>query len=233
MMTVSDMLAYSQANSLKLLSEYPADFWKDYIANSTRYDKLFTRLYKSFAYFLQDYGDTIEGVTNTFIEDVYNHLMLNDKKYSELYRVQVVDDDKYHIIDNYDIVETMDRKTGNDGTINIGTRSDNNKTDYTQGQQSNTTTTGIEGFNSTDFSNSERSQDSLGQRQDNTTQTFTSGEQTNTNKENGTEEYTLTRKGNIGVQTGADILKRHYDFWRPYEFYSFIFGEIAKELLIV
>ena len=55
----------------------------------------------------------------------------------------------------------------------------------------------------------------------------------NTNKENGTEEYTLTRKGNIGVQTGADILKRHYDFWRPYEFYSFIFGEIAKELLIV
>lgn len=233
MRTVEEMFSIATDNNKPLLSEYPAPFWADYVANFKHYDLLFRRLYRSFSYFMQDEGETLANITDNFTQDVYNHLLLYDKKYAELYRVQVVDDDKYHILDNYDIVEIMDRKTGNDGTINIGTRSDNNKTDYTQGSQSNTTTTGIEGFNSTDFSNSEKSQDSLGQRQDNTTQTFTSGEQTNTNKENGTEEYTLTRKGNIGVQTGADILKQHYNFWRSYEFYSFIFGEIAKELLIV
>ena len=42
------MYKYANANSLLLLSDFNATFWQDYIANHTRYDKLFRRLYYNF-----------------------------------------------------------------------------------------------------------------------------------------------------------------------------------------
>ena len=256
--TVTDMYKVSNRDGLKLLSEYPAEFWKNYIQNSARYDKLFNRLYRSFRYFMQEDDESNEVVTNNFIEDVYNHLLINDKKYSELYRVQVIDDERYSILGNYDITETLDKNTTGDSTLKTGSRTDKTtdnmskseqvnktQTDYTQGSQSNTTTKGIEGFNSTDFSNSDKFQDSIGQRSDKNTENetigtrtdtntrdFVSGEQTDVNSSKGTEAYTLTRKGNIGTETGADIIRKHTDYWSYFEFYSYIFREIAKELLL-
>lgn len=231
--TVNDMYGVSVDNDTPLLSKYPATFWADYVANYKHYDLLFRRLYRSFKYFLQYDEDTLSDITKNFTDDVYNHLLINDKKYSELYRVNMVDDEKYHILDNYDITETMAKKTTGDTTLNTGARTDTNTSDYTQGSQSNTTTSGVEGFNSTSFQNSDEEKQSIGQRNDTSTNTINLGAQTNTSNENGTEDYTLTRKGNIGVQTATDILQRHYEFWKPYEFYTMIFGDIAKELLIV
>ena len=85
--TVKDMYKYTSDNTLKLLSDYNADFWANYKTNYARYDKLFCRLYRSWFYFLQEHDETIAQITTNFTADVYAHLLLNEKKYSELYRI--------------------------------------------------------------------------------------------------------------------------------------------------
>ena len=81
---VAQMYEYAKSNNLELLSMFNADFWNDYITNSDRYDLLFKRKYKHFRYFDQDaYSEdnTVEKVTREFIEEVYNHLGENKKRY--------------------------------------------------------------------------------------------------------------------------------------------------------
>ncbi len=59
------------------------------------------------------------------------------------------------------------------------------------------------------------------------------GAQSDATSNTGTESYTLTRVGNIGVQTPTDILDKHKNVWSKYEFYEFIFREIADALLMI
>lgn len=48
------------------------------------------------------------------------------------------------------------------------------------------------------------------------------------------DEWTLTRRGNIGVQTAADILRLHTEYWTEiYKFFNLIYDDIAKQLLMV
>lgn len=48
-----------------------------------------------------------------------------------------------------------------------------------------------------------------------------------------TDEWTLTRRGNIGTQTAADILRLHTAYWtEQYKFMELIFNDIAKQLLM-
>ena len=226
--TVDDMYNVSSKNNTKLLSEYGSDFWQNYIQNYVRYDKLFRRYYRQFRYFMQEDDETIDEITTNFTEDVYNHLLINDKKYSELYRVNVVDDDEYHILGNYDIKETMERNNENTASDTLGSRND--ITNYSQGQQDNVSKTAIEGFNSDSFSDSDLVNDTIGSRADSTD--MTKGVQNNTHTGNDKETYTMSRVGNIGIMTGTDMLRKHSDYWTYYEFYTYIFREIAKELLL-
>lgn len=62
--------------------------------------------------------------------------------------------------------------------------------------------------------------------------TLKTGEQVNTNETSGNENYTLTRKGNIGVQTQSDMLMKHLELWDGYEFYTRIFRDIADAFLL-
>jgi hypothetical protein len=68
-------------------------------------------------------------------------------------------------------------------------------------------------------------------------QTIKEGERKDTTGEH-TDEYnadqwTLTRKGNIGVQTAGDILRIHTDYWTErYKFLQLIFDDISKQLLL-
>ena len=97
MKTVNDMYKESTSKGIALLSEYGSAFWQDYVTNHAKYDALFRRMFFSFRYFMQSEDDDIATITNNFIEDVNNHLMINDKKYSELYRIHVVTDDEYSV----------------------------------------------------------------------------------------------------------------------------------------
>lgn len=294
MKTVNDMYKNSVTRDIKLLSAFDADFWRDYITNYKRYDNLFRRKYFSFRYFLQ-FDDTISDITDNFINDVYNHLLLNEKKYSELYRIHIIDDTDYSLTNNYNIREEMDRETSStninvygsrddSSTDIIGSRSDSStesigsRTDITTedigsrsdntnniiGSQNNSVTSKVAPYDSATFANNTQDDTVLGSRTDsnsfqqgeqtnetnmllgaqnntassilgeqNNSGSFSKGEQTDNLDNDSTENYVLTRVGNIGVQTATDMIDKHKKFWTIWEFYDFIFGEISKELLLV
>ena len=249
--TVKDMYESAVLKDTALLSTYGGDFWNEYIQNHKEYDRLFMRMFKSFIYFLQDGSESIDVVLTNFIEDVKLHLMVNSKKYSELYRTYVVNDDDYMLLDNYNVKETMSKQNSNEGSDVLGARNDvtndtigaiTTNTTSTIGEQTNSEIKKVSPYDSNSFNNESGTDSSFGTRSDsgNTTTnehtdnlTFTKGQQTDSHRNNSTESYELTRKGNIGVQTGADMLKKHDSFWTPYEFYTMIFKDICKELLLV
>ncbi len=229
MKTVNDMFNYAVKNNLKLLSDFNADFWKEYVDNHSVYDSLFRRMYYSFKYFLQCEEEDIETVTNNFINEIHHHLMLNKKRYEELHRVYVLADEKNSLTDNYNVTETMDRETTQEDTNIYGNREDTQE--YSKGAQSNDTTEQVTTFDNDSFNNDRKYTNSDGARQDNSTNV--KGEQTDTLTNNGTEKYTFTRVGNIGVQTVSEMLTKHDKFWSGYMFYEKIFEDICAELLIV
>ena len=249
--TVKEMYESAVLKDTALLSTYSGDFWKDYVANHKEYDRLFMRMFKSFKYFLQDGNESIDDVLTNFIEDVKLHLMVNSKKYSELYRTYIVSDNDYMLLDNYNVKETMNKQNTYEGSDVLGERNDitndtigaiTTNTTSTIGAQSNSEIKKVSPYDSNEFNNESGTDSSFGTRSDtgNTTTnehtdnlTFTKGQQTDSHSNNSTESYELTRKGNIGVQTGADMLKKHNSFWTPYEFYTMIFKDICKELLLV
>lgn len=245
------MFSYSLRSGKMLLSDYEADFWTEYKNNHVRYDRLFYRMFASFRYFLQDESQSIEVITDNFIDDVYVHLMCNSKKYSELYRVNVVNPESYSITDNYSVVENMSRnKNSNDTNVfgartdstdeNIGSRTDS--TADTIGSQSSEEVTTKAGFNSSGFENDTKNNMSQTGRADSSTTTmgkqdnmttYNKGEQSDTHNNTESENYELTKKGNIGVQTSSEVMMKHKDFWSVWEFYEMIFKDISKELLMV
>lgn len=243
MKTVKDMYKYSSENTQKLLSDFNADFWADYKTNYARYDKLFCRLYRSWFYFLQEHEETIAQITTNFTADVYAHLLLNEKKYSELYRINVIDDEKYSLLDNYDMTESMDRDTTSNNTNTYGQRSDSDtygsRSDSdSYGAQSNSTTNTVAPYNNSNFQNDNKSEESIGNRSDSHTKgsqsdSHVKGQELDTLNNTGTEDYTLHRYGNIGVATATDMMAKARDFWTVWEFYEMIFRDIARELLMI
>ena len=249
--TVKEMYESAVLKDTALLSTYGGDFWNEYIQNHKEYDRLFMRMFKSFIYFLQDGSESIDVVLTNFIEDVKLHLMVNSKKYSELYRTYVVSDNDYMLLDNYNVKETMSKQNSNEGSDVLGARNDvtndtigaiTTNTTSTIGEQTNSEIKKVSPYDSNSFNNESGTDSNFGTRSDsgNTTTnehtdnlTFTKGQQTDSHSNNSTESYELTRKGNIGVQTGADMLKKHDSFWTPYQFYTMIFKDISKELLLV
>ena len=249
--TVKEMYESAVLKDTALLSTYNGDFWNEYIQNHKEYDRLFMRMFKNFIYFLQDGSESIDVVLTNFIEDVKLHLMVNSKKYSELYRTYVVSDNDYMLLDNYNVKETMSKQNSNEGSDVLGARTDvtndtigaiTTNTTSTIGEQTNSEIKKVSPYDSNSFNNESGTDSNFGTRSDsgNTTTnehtdnlTFTKGQQTDSHSNTSTESYELTRKGNIGVQTGADMLKKHDNFWTSYEFYTMIFKDICKELLLV
>ena len=243
--TVKQMYDFAQQNETPLLSDYTAEFWNEYLTNYSRYDRIFNRLYKGFYYFNQDANLTADVVQPEFTEDVYGLLLMNHKKYSELYRVHVVDDDTYSIIDNYDVLETKEGEhakviTDSHGRILTDVYGQRvSSGENITGAQSNNSTEKVAPYNSENFSNENRNDISLGQRTDTSSNTVntatdthtTSGE--DTHEHEGSDSYELRRKGNIGVQTQSEVMKKHVDFWKGFNFYKIIFDDICRELLLI
>lgn len=251
MKTTHEIYKYNKDNNLKMLSDYPSDFWSEYRTNHDKYDKVFDRMFMSFKYCFQNEEEDTVDIANNFREDVYNHLLMNDKKYSELYRVQVIPDTNYSLTDNYDVTETMDKDISDNNDNVYGSRTDTveetegartDEVETVTGSQTDDTTHKVAPYDSSDFSNNTKDEEVKGQRTDteelskgqqvNETES-TKGSQTDSLERTYTEDYTLHRKGNIGVMTVSDMLKKHKDFWDMWSFYEYIFKEICKELLLI
>lgn len=256
MYKTGDLYKYNKASNTKMLSGFVSsagdlDFWADYRTNYKRYDAVFNRMFNSFWYFMQLPDDTLAEVSDEFTDAVYDHLLINDKKYSELYRIQVIPDDDYSLTNNYDVTESM-TKSGTETNDNVyGQRLDSgsffegNQTNTTTnniGEQTNTTTNKVSPYDSSEFNNNDQSTVVNGIREDTIDllmgsrldiSTTTKGRQIDNLDKNYNEDYTLTRKGNIGVQTATDMIDKHKKFWSMWEFYEYIFKEISKDLLLI
>ena len=230
------------------------DFWKEtYEANTAVYDREFARRFTTFEYFDFMDADTIAEARENFHADILSILTFNQKRYAEMYRVFLVEDADDPITYNYDMVETTGAQhteteygatseTKGEETFTKGTET------FTKGSQSNTvgaitTTHSVAPYNvqtltaessdgTTQQSNTEgQREDTEGQRID------TNGARTDTalahTDQTDTDEWTLTRRGNIGTQTAADILRLHTSYWtEQYKFMELIFNDIAKQLLM-
>lgn len=221
MKTINDLYKFANENEIKLLSEYNAEWWADYVAHSDDYDLVFRRLYYSFIYFMQSKDETTAEVVDNFVTDVQNILRVHSKEFEQLWRVHTLNKEAYGLTDNYDMTEELTKYTGE----TLGSRTDS--TSLTTGAQITGTTSKVAPYDSNNFSNHNDVEVNAGARSDSTSATY--GTQTNT----GSENYTLTRKGNIGVMTSSDVIKKHIELWESFNFYHYVFGVIARELLTV
>lgn len=202
------------------------DFWEEtYEANTAVYDREFARRFTTFEYFDFMEADTIAEARENFHADVLSILTFNQKRYAEMYRVFLVEDEDDPITYNYDMIET----TGAQHTESVKGEQVN-----TTGAQENTTGTQTDTHNVAPYNTSTltaESSDVAGSRTDNLGEREdTDGERTDTFD---SDEWILTRRGNIGTQTAADILRLHTAYWtEQYKFMQLIFDDIAKQLLM-
>lgn len=251
MRKVDEIYNYNRENNLKMLSDFPALFWEEYRDNYSRYDRVFRRMFLSFRYCFSNEKEDIVSTANNFREDVYNHLLMNNKKYDELYRVHVIPDTDYSLTDNYNVTETMDKDITDVNENQYGSRTDNvtetegARTDSNTlniGEQETDTIHKVSPYDSSDFHNNTQDTETKGEREDmesyikglqlNTAQNVKGSELDNLERTYA-EDYVLHRKGNIGVMTVSDMLKKYKEFWTQWEFYEYIFKEICKELLLI
>lgn len=259
------------------------DFWDDvYGEASAEYDREFARRYKNFLYFDFLEAETTSDALTNFKADVLSILTFNKKRYEEMYRVFLVEDEDDPITYNYDMIETTGAQhteteygatsqTKGQETFTKGaetfTKGSQTLTKgaetFTKGAQSNTVggvtnTHAVAPYNvqtltpessdtSTQQSNTEgQREDTEGQRIDTEGQREdTEGQRIDTNAartdtalahtdQTDSDEWTLTRRGNIGTQTAADILRLHTTYWtEQYKFMQLIFDDIAAQLLLI
>ena len=132
---IKDIYNYRREDNSPMLSPYEPsgdiDFWKPYRDNFAYFDRMFMKKYRS--WFPMDQEGDIEEVSIDFAYDVKSWLMINDKRYSELYRMQSIpDDNKYSLTDNVYEHETVETAFGKKVTFNKGEQEikDEGSTDY-------------------------------------------------------------------------------------------------------
>lgn len=223
---------YQRTKELRepLLSNHNAEFWTEYLANYPQFDDVFRGLYKSFEYYDQDRDESVASVQARFTDRVKNWLILNSKRYSELYRIHVVPDDKHNsITDNYYLKETYTGTNSGQGAITTGQRTDVNNTQI--GSQNTGVVNKVTAFNSNNENTSTSGTSQNGTRQD--IEQFTKGQQTDTSQSSGQDAHTLIREGQIGTMTAQDVMEKQNKFWQTYNFYMIIFKELELHFLKV
>ena len=190
------------------------------------YDREFVRRYKNFLYYDFMDADNLPDALADFQNDVNAILQLNQKKYQEMYRIFVLSDEDMPITYNYDMTETTGKQK---------TTFDKGSQENTYGQRIDTigqieNTHSVAPFNTTTPQTD--SQDITAQRTDTTGQHIdTDGSRKDTTE---SDEWTLTRRGNIGTQTAADVAGSFVKFFdNNFKFMLMIFEDICKQLLMI
>lgn len=208
---IKDIYNYNKEENTKMLSGFTSsvdsthDFWKPYRDNSAYFDRMFKKMFSS--WFPFDQEGELADVSEDFAEDVKAWLMINDKRYSELYRIQTIaDDEKYSLTDNVYEVETIEESGEHSSEFNKGAQTDTEDLERVKGSQTDTqdnervkgqeqidtdatNTTGSTGktitnsvsaFNDSTFSNADKSEEEDDSRTDTVDQTVTDGQRTDT-----------------------------------------------------
>ena len=230
--TVKDIYNKNKQDSKKMLSTYLADFWKDYRENSDYFDRRFMIMFKSFFPIEQETEEGLESVADDFRYDVYSHLMANDKRYSEIYRINTIqDDDAYSLTNNVDYTETVNETTNRDIEFNKGEQTDTEDLSKTFGQYDGSDTHTNSAYNVDNYAPDSKDDTQVLEHTDTEDNSRTSGIRQDTTDDDVIHNSTLHKVGNMGVQTVDDMLIKHWNNWNLFDFYGLIFKEIARDLL--
>lgn len=191
-------------------------WWQEYENNTSIYDRYILDTFRNFYYWVVFNGSTPAEVLEDFKEAITSFLTMNQKRYSELYRLHVLPDSAYDIVNNYSVTENSTR------TITEGARTDSDTAEL--GAREDTGENKISAYNSSAYQDANKAITTTGAQEN--VVTSVKGKQENV------DEYELTRAGNIGVQTPADVIGGHLDLWDRFNFYKQIFDEIAKAYFV-
>ena len=134
---IKDIYKYQKDHTTPMLSSFTSsaggedDFWKPYKDNYAYFDRIFMKKYRS--WYPMDQDGEVNEIAAEFADDVKGWLMINDKRYSELYRMQTIpDDEKYSLTDNVSEHEVIETEFGKMVTFNKGEQEikDEGSTDY-------------------------------------------------------------------------------------------------------
>lgn len=258
------------------------DFMTGYVMDHEYLDRNFMKQHASFCprWNLQE-EKTEADVLDVFKQDVYDLLIKNEENYKRLYQIV---ESKYNPVYNYDRHEvTIDTHGGTDKvTDNIGEVNETNNIGQVKntanygeingtnnygelnvsdsvGAQTQTGVDSIAGFNSSDFNNAGKNEQTASSRSD----THHESAKTDTNKveahvdSNTTDARVDTNKidareniqttihgmtinhksdieGNIGVTTATAMLTEHYEFWHDlFNFYEGVYQDIITHLCTI
>lgn len=237
--TVKTLFRTASDNELALLPSMTGDeytWWSSIYNENTSedIDTLFARQYMSFMFYspfkdvFDDYSDLI--ALSDFNNAVRGLFIKNCKKYSELYRIEVIpDNEAYALTNNYDIHETYSGTNATQGSAISGQRTDVS-IDET-GSQSSSGLNKITGWDSASENTKDSNTGTIGNRED--THQFTKGQEQDTSRTAGQDAHTLRRYGNAGVMTVDDIIRKFKDGWLPWSFLQIIFDDICREFLLI
>ena len=245
---IKDIQSYCKDENKMMLSNYDADFWKPYRDNYNYFDRLFMKKYRS--WFPMDQEGDLDDVTTDFIFDVKSWLMINNKRYSELYRINSIEDNAaYSLTNNVDVTETTERgvtfnkgsqENEDDYETGYGAQTVDDDRELTYGATSGTDSKSVSAYNSSTYDPAEQIAKSTTQHIDSQDNSMTYGAHTDTHggthtegaREDTTDEsVTFHKVGNQGTMTVDQMLKLHLDTWLPFDFYNLVFSEIAQNLL--
>ena len=230
MKTVKQLYQEATTQETPLLSNYNAEWWTEYVANYSTFDKMFCKLFKTFVYFDSDEEDTDAEALTDFVISVRAWLLMNNKRYAELWRIHTIpDDDAYSITNNYDRHETYSGTNGMQSSAISGQRTDVS-IDQT-GEQNTAGLNKVTGWDSGSENTHDSNSNTIGSRED--THQFTKGQEQDTARSAGQDAHTSRIYGNIGVTTVDDMLKKHGDLWQNFNFYMIIFNDICRQFLLI
>ena len=217
------------------------DFWDDvYEDNAAAYDREFARRYAGFQYYdfleAEEKADAISDLK----ADVLSILTINQKKYAEMYRIFLLSDEDMPITYNYDMTETTGAQHSE---VEYGaTSATKGQETYTKGQQENTDGQLTNSHNVAPYNQTDAVLESSDVK---SAQTYTDGQRIDTTSartdttlahtdSTDSDAWTLTRKGNIGTQTAADVANSFVKFFdNSFKFMLMIYEDIAKQLLMI
>lgn len=229
--TIKDLYDYAVENNEELLGNWQSsatdDFWLGYVLENTLYDRFFCSRYKNWYYFDQTGDETVAEVFQNFVNAVTDFLTLNDKRFSEMFKVEQLTITSDMIYQDYFSHRETDSERTLDREYVSGEREDSTVDDI--GSREDTVTGKVMAFNSSTFQDANKSEDYIGPQSN--TSRLTKGQQTD--GEDVTDTY-----GSESYVQGAnnnpfENMQKFLKVWNGYSFYSMVFREIAKELLLV
>lgn len=138
--SVAELKTYSEDNTLPLFPiENDMPFWAGYATNFARFDRYFELTFRSWLYNRKFPEDaTVASIFTAWQSDIDAWLFINEKRLSELFQVQILENNAYSIVNNYDAYEETTR--ANTGTQTNAASAQNNSMTY--GEKTDTETIG-------------------------------------------------------------------------------------------